>query len=192
MIDYTIIPDFERRYLRDNRKIIISGDIDECSEQKFIEDIHVLIQKGSKEPITIIISSLGGSAFSGLAIIRAIRVAKKQGIKVVGEVHGYACSMSFLILQCCDDRIMGELDMLMAHGITTGFIGDMKNMDAENKLLSHWHHEFAELIACRCVGEYKEPSYWYEILRDNTPQWYTSTECIEMGLVDKVDADNKN
>lgn len=186
MLEYTAI-EFERRYLRDNRKVLISGDIDECSTQTFIEDIHVLLQGDSKEPITIIISSLGGNAFSGLAIIRGIRLVKKHGIKVVGMVHGYACSMGFLILQCCSERIMGKLDMLMAHGVTTGFVGDMKNMDAENKLLTYWHHEFAVLVADRCIGEFKEPSYWYEILRDNTPQWYTAVECVEMGLIDKVD-----
>ncbi|KKK62162.1 hypothetical protein LCGC14_3007100, partial [marine sediment metagenome] len=30
---------------------------------------------------------------------------------------------------------MGSLDLLMAHGITTGFTGDMKNIEAETKLL---------------------------------------------------------
>ena len=192
MDDLAILTEYERRRLREKRVVIISGDIDTASAHEFIEDIHMLIQEGSRDPVTIVICSPGGNVFSGLAIIRAIRLAKKNGMRVIGEVHGFAASMAFFILQCCDERIMGSLDILMAHGLTTGFVGDMKNMEAENKLLGYWHRELADLIADRCVGEYKEPGFWFEVLRDNTPQWYTADECIEMGIVDRIDGYDQN
>lgn len=192
MDDFVVPFEFERRKLRDQRVIIISGDIETGSAHELIEDIHMLIHEGSKDPVTLIISSPGGNAFSGLAIIRAVRLAQKHGIKVIGEVHGYACSMAFFILQCCDERIMGKLDILMAHGITTGFTGDMKNIESETKLLTYWHTEWAELVAARCVGEWNESGFWFEVFRDNTPQWYTAAECVEMGLIDKVDDNTKN
>ena len=185
-----ITTEYERRLLRKNRVILVSGDIDCGTSHEFIENIHVLLHQDSKEPITIILASPGGDAFSGLAMVRAVRLAQKHGIRVVGTVHGYACSMAFFLLQACDERVMGSLDILMAHGITTGFSGDMKNMEAESKLLTFWHGEFAELVANRCIGEWKEPGFWFEIFRDNTPQWYTAKESIEMGLVDKVDDAN--
>jgi len=185
--------EYERRMLRNNRTIILSGDIDGGSAHEFIEDIQMLLLNKSKDPVNIIINSPGGNVFNGIAIIRAIRDAQKRGIKLIGEVHGHACSMAFFVLQTCDERHMGKLDILMAHGITTGFTGDMKSLEAENKLLSYWHHELAELVASRCAKEteYKEPGYWFEVLRDNTPQWYTADESIEMGLIDTVH-DNKD
>jgi len=184
--------EYERRTLREHRTIIVSSDIDSGAAHEFIEDIEMLKLSYSKDPIKVIISSPGGNVFSGIAMIRAVRGAQKIGIKIVGEVHGHACSMAFFILQCCDERHMGRLDILMAHGITTGFSGDMKSLEAENKLLGYWHTEFANLVASRCttVGEYNEPSYWFEILRDNTPQWYTAEESMEMGLIDKIDDNN--
>ncbi len=186
--DIFVTTEYERRELRKNRVIIVSGDIESGTAHEFIEDIHYLLHNDSKEPITVIIASPGGDAFSGFAMIRAVRIAQKHGIKIIGEVHGYACSMAFLLLQCCDERVMGKLDMLMAHGITTGFTGDMKNMEAETKLLNYWHHELSMLVASRCSGdEYKEPGFWFEIFRDNTPQWYTAEESKEMGLIDNVD-----
>jgi ATP-dependent Clp protease protease subunit len=190
-----VTTEYERRSLRKHRVIIVSGEIESGTAHEFLEDMHFLLYEDSKEPITVIIASPGGDAFSGFSMVRAIRLAQKKGIKVIGDVHGHACSMAFFLLQTCDERIMGKLDVLMAHGITTGFTGDMKNMEAESKLLTFWHREWADLVADRCVGEYKEPGFWFEIFRDNTPQWYTAEEAIEMGLVDKIDGEltnNKN
>ena len=184
--------DYERRELRRNRTIILSGDIDCGISYQFIEDMHLLLlDKESKEPITVIISSGGGDVFSGNAIIRSIRQAQKAGLVVIGDVYGHACSMAFFIVQCCDERRMGRLCSQMAHGVTTGFHGDIKNLDAEKKLLDYWHHEFAHIVADRCntkenCDDWNEPGFWHEILRDNTPQWYNSEECLEMGLVDEI------
>jgi ATP-dependent Clp protease protease subunit len=184
--------EYERRRLRKNRIILLQGEIESGTARGFNEDIHMLLTEESEEPVNIIISSPGGDVFAGLSIIRAIRLAQSHGIKVIGKVSGHACSMAFFILQCCDERIMGKLDILMAHGLTTGFMGDMKNLDAETKLLTYWHHELASLIASRCVGECAEPGWWFEILYDNTPQWYTAEESLEMGIIDKVDGYSKN
>ena len=186
MSEQLVFIDTERKLLRDIRVVQINGEIDYSTSGEFIEDVCLLTGK-SNEPITVIISSNGGDAFAGLAIIRTIRLAQTRGIKIIGDVHGYACSMAFLILQCCDDRKMGTLDVLMAHGVTTGFSGDMKNIEAETKLLNYWHDEFANLVAKRCSGNtYGEPGFWFEVFRDNTPQWYTAVESKEMGLIDKV------
>jgi ATP-dependent Clp protease protease subunit len=192
--EFFFVTEYERKALRNSRIIVVSSEIDSGTAHEFIEDVHVILNDSSREPVTIIIASPGGDVFSGIAMIRAIRKAQAQGIKFIGEVHGHACSMAFFILQCCDERAMGTLDVLMAHGITTGFSGDMKNMEAETKLLNYWHHELANLVASRCSGdEFQEPGFWYEILRDNTPQWYTAEESKEMGLIDRIDdTDNKS
>jgi len=179
--------DYERRVLRKDRTIILSGEVDSGVAHIFIEDMKMILLDKAVEPITIIINSPGGNVFNGIAIIGAIKSAQRLGIEVLGVVRGHACSMAFFILEVCDLRYMGSFDILMAHGITTGFMGDLKNLDAEQKLLLHWHSEFAEMVANRCVGEFKESGFWFEVLRDNTPQWYTAKESKEMGLVDFID-----
>ena len=35
--------------------------------------------------------------------------------------------------------------------------------------------------------EYATPEFWHKILEDATPQFYSSEECLEMGLIDKVE-----
>jgi len=191
----TIDAEFERRTLRANRVLVLTGDLESGSAREFIEDIKMLLLEDSTDPITITISSPGGNVFCGIAVIRAIRSVQSRGIKVFGDVHGQAMSMAFFILQCCDERRMGSFCTLMAHGITTGFIGDMRNVEAEQKLLTFWQREIAQLIANRCTAEgteYAEIGYWFAILKDNTPQFYDSQESKEMGLIDTVYDDNKN
>ena len=183
------IVDSERRQLRDRRIVLLSGCIDENTAGAFIQDFELLSSK-SYEPITLIIVSNGGDVSSGLACIRAIKKAQSKGIKVIGQVHGHSMSMAFLILQCCDIRIMGKLCTLMAHGVTTFTVGDMRNVEAERKLLKYWQKELANLLAKRCTAkgtEYATPEFWHKILEDATPQFYSSEECLKMGLIDKVE-----
>lgn len=176
--------DTERLLLRKQRKVIISGEIDSCVSHEFITDMTILVNE-SNDPITVIISSEGGNAEYGNACIHAIRDAQKQGVKVVGSVYGQAMSMAFFILQVCDERIMGELDTIMAHGLTATSVGDMRNRESEDKLFKFYQEEYAKLVASRChkynVG------WWRKLLTDNTPKFFSSKESLKLGLVDKIE-----
>jgi len=177
-----LITEAERVLLREKRIIVLSGEIDVCSTYNFICDMTIL--SDSNEPITIIISSNGGSAEYGNGCIRAIREAQKRGIKVVGSVYGQAMSMAFFILQACDERVMGELDTIMAHGLTSTSVGDMRNREAENKLLKFFQDEYSTLLANKSKHNV---NWWRKLLADNTPRFFTSKESMKLGLVDRID-----
>lgn len=181
IMSYRVIEE-ERKVLRDNGITILSGEIDSCTAHEFVEDMSILISR-KVDSITIIILSEGGQVEPGLACIRVIREAQKNNIKVIGSVHGIAMSMSFLILQACDVRKMGKLDILMAHGITSFTHGDIRNHDEEGKLLRFWKERFAELLSIRSN---KDIDFWSAILSDNKPNYYTSEESLDMGLIDEV------
>jgi len=174
----------DRVLLRRQRKVVIAGEIDCDTAHNFIVDVSILSEK-SKKPITIIISSNGGSAEYGNSCIRAIREAQKSGIKVIGSVYGQAMSMAFFILQACDDRVMGELDTIMAHGLTATSVGDMKNRQAEDKLLKFFQDECSKLVARRCRKH--SFSWWKKLLTDSTPKFFSSAESLELGLVDRIE-----
>ncbi len=175
----------EREILRSRGIITIVDDIDSCTAFDFIQDMTILSGEG-REEILLLISSGGGSVDFGLAFIRAIKKAQAKGKKVYGHVYGQAMSMAFLVLQCCDVRIMGSGDILMMHGITEFTHGDIKNLDSEQKLLKSWQQYFSKLISSRCNLKYDEV-YWHQVLADRTPQYYASDECKEMGLIDIVE-----
>jgi ATP-dependent protease ClpP protease subunit len=183
----TVSPSSERELLRDLRIICLTGDIDDVTATEFIQDMTLLTSK-SKKPITIIFASNGGEVDSGLACVRAIKGAQSKKIKVIGTVYGHCMSMAFLVLQCCDTRIMGTGDILMAHGITAFRFGDIRNHKAETKLLEFWQKYFAHVVASRCKDKKKFcTDYWITALADQMPQYFTSKECLDMGLIDDIE-----
>lgn len=182
-INPIVVTEAERVFLREKRIVLLSGEIEACSAHTFISDITLMIEE-NKEPITIIISSNGGSAEYGNGCIRAIRAAQKNGIKVIGAVYGQAMSMAFFILQICDERVMGDLDTIMAHGLTSTSVGDMRNREAENKLLKFFQNEYSVLLANRSKHNV---AWWRKLLSDNTPKFFTSKESLKLGLVDRIE-----
>lgn len=179
----------ERQQLRDKRIITLQGEIFCGGEENLIEDF-TLLSLCSNDPIRLIISCEGGDVYSGLSIMRAIRKVQQLEIQVIGDVVGHALSMAFIILQCCDKRIMGKSDILMCHGGSAITVGDLKNIEAERKLMMKLQDDFSRLIAERStssVAEYREPGFWHAVLEDGTPQFYDIAEALEMGLIDVVE-----
>ena len=92
-----------------DRKIILDGEVndDECLKACYYLDKIVELDKikGTKEPITILIHSPGGSIYAGNVLLGKIKqMQDKMGYTIIGEVGGYACSMAFQILQQCKIR----------------------------------------------------------------------------------------
>jgi ATP-dependent protease ClpP protease subunit len=177
----------ERVLLRKQRKIVICGEIDAGCAHDFISDMSVISAEKNRDPIIVIISSEGGNAEYGNGCIRAIRDTQANGLKVIGSVYGQAMSMAFFILQACDERIMGKLDIIMAHGLTATSVGDMRNREAEDRLLKFYQVEYSKLIANRCKKRKNNIEWWKKLLSDNTPRFFTSSESLELGLVDKIE-----
>ncbi len=144
-----------------------------------------MLSKINLDPITIYISSNGGSVPDGIAIIRAIEKVQSEGVHVIGIVRGHALSMAFLILQACSERRMGHFDILMAHGITSIMMGDMKDIEAQTKILQFWRNQFGAFLADKTGVHSQE--YWTDILKDNTPVYFTPDESLASGLVDMVE-----
>jgi ATP-dependent protease ClpP protease subunit len=177
----------ERELLRDLRIVCLTDDIDCCNATAFIQDMILLTSK-STEPITIIIASNGGDVDAGLTCVRAIKEAQSKNIKVIGKVYGHCMSMAFCVLQCCDERIMGVGDILMAHGITSLRHGDSRSFDAETKLLKFYQRYFSNIVANRCINKkLNGTEYWLKILEDQVPQYFTSKDSLDLGLIDKVE-----
>ncbi len=163
------------------RQVYLSDEVEYNESLAFdLEMLHGL----NHDSITLYINSNGGSVTDGISIIRVIEKIQGEGGKVIGVVRGQALSMAFLILEACAERRMGKLDLLMAHGITTFLMGDIKDINAQTKILSFWREGFAERLAASSV---RPKSYWNDILASNTPVYYTPLEAMEYGLVDVIE-----
>ena len=174
--------------LRKQRIILLSSGIDDCTASEFTNEILIMVAE-NKKPIRVIISSPGGDILDGMTIIRAIQHAQNHGIKVTCEVFGHALSMAFVISQAGDYRIMGSGDVLMCHGFFVLQGADRKGREAEDKMLKDAEENFCNMISKKNTSKHKEfhnVDYWHALMAEETPNYYTSTESIDMGLVDEV------
>ena len=111
-----------------NREIYLHSHVGSLDEEgvdyrmaaSFYKNIRIL-ETMSKEPILIHMHSIGGSWYDGMAIFDAISVADSFTTVVV---YGQAESMSSIILQAADSRIMMPNSYFMAHYGTSGYGGD--------------------------------------------------------------------
>ena len=75
--------------------------------------------------IELHINSNGGSVKEGVAIYTQL---KQKGCKKVGYVDGVAYSVAFLILQACDERIMGLGTSALVHNMWMSVEGNAKEL----------------------------------------------------------------
>jgi ATP-dependent Clp endopeptidase proteolytic subunit ClpP len=125
------------------------------------------------------INSFGGSVFAGLAIIDTILSSK---IPIVSIVEGSAASAATLISVVCSERIIKPNSFMLIHQISSGFWGKMEEIK----------DEFINLkkLTKKLKGIYKEhTSIEKEKLKGLLKRdlWLDSKECLEYGLVDKVE-----
>lgn len=139
--------DGERSYdlasrLMQDRIIIIDNEFNEQMSHVVKMQLMYLDSRSSK-PITIYITSPGGSVHDGLGIKDVIKNCRSP-IKTI--VLGYAASMGCFLQSVCGTpgmRLMGEDSFIMAHQVssgTSGLITDQKialaHSERLNKLLT--------------------------------------------------------
>jgi len=170
------------------RAIYLSENVSTSSAAQLNRELGLLAEK--PEPITLRISSNGGSVESEMSIVDAINEAQAKGCEVTGEVYGHGMSAAFMILQACDVRRMGKSAILMVHGITSWAVGDLRDLEAETKLLQRMQIDGANMLANRCTApegsKYCTPEFWLEILKANTAVYLFPDEALEWGMVDEV------
>ena len=181
----------ERSAVRRQRTVLLTDqDMDGCTSSEFIKDFFILVAEKTKKPISVIISSEGGSLWSCLAIIRAIRYAQSRDIKVNGHVFGNAFSAAFLVLQACNHRTMGSESILMMHGISHFPFGDSKNIKKDQSMIDSVSSMFCGMLADRNTSEnsqYKDSEYLMTLLEESTPNYFDAQLALESGWIDEID-----
>lgn len=166
------------------RMVVLDHDFD-ATMSRVRERLTQLATSDKDKPITLVISSFGGSVAGLQALMDRIHLLRQAGIKIHGYVEGYAMSAGLILLQACDRRIMGPHAKLMAHGITMTFMGgyDIEAMEArlaEAKKDTAWA---ARLFAARTGRDAAE---WEAMMQSNDPVYYRAEEALALGLVDEV------
>jgi len=139
------------------------------------------------KPITIIMNSIGGDVYHGLAIYDAIKSCRNE---VVIMVYGAAFSMAAVVLQAADKRIMAPNARLMIHYGEEGSSGHSKSVlrwaregQKQNKIME-------DMLLARM--NQKDPKFSRENLTKllDFDTILSAREAVSLGLADAILGEN--
>lgn len=150
--------------------------------ERAVKNLHIL-DKLSKEPITILMNNIGGDEYHCFAIYDAIKACESH-ITII--VYGHAMSAGSIILQAADERVMTPTSRQMIHYGTWGVHDHAKTSQKwaeEGKKIDSW----MEKMYLEKIRE-KHPGYKIgriqRLLDHDT--FLTARESVELGLADKI------
>ena len=136
--------------------------------------------------IELHINSNGGSVKEGVAIYNQL---KQKNCKKVGYVDGVAYSVAFLILQACDERVMGLGTSALIHNMWMSVDGNSKELRKAADDLDTLMESNRQIFMERSNLEEQQ---LIEMMEAET--FLTPDKAMEYGLIDRVDnyqADDK-
>jgi ATP-dependent Clp protease, protease subunit len=162
--------------------ISIGGDIDEKMAMYVREAFLRFIIKGSP-PITLIITSPGGSVNLGLDICDGLRSYAGETTAIV---YGYAESMAAVVLQACKKRIAMRHSHILVHHISTTQINldilrDKRKINEVRKNLERDQKRLYKILTDRTgrsVEAIKEAC--------SKDQFMSAEEALAFGLIDEI------
>lgn len=159
----------------------------------FLKNLKALEQKSS-DPIMIHMNSIGGSWQDGMVIYDAIQ-ASKCYISIIA--YGQAESMSSIIFQAGDERIISQNAYFMAHYGSSGNIGDYLSTQNWAQFEKYICDTMLNIYAERCVDgqffkeKYAKPDvkkvklFLSKKLQDG--DWYiNANDAVYYGFADRV------
>lgn len=163
------------------RTIYLDGEIDQDSTSLFIKSLRYLDKTPGE--ITIILNSDGGDVSSGFAIYDSIKLCNNE-VKI--KVLGSAMSVSSIILQAADKRIMTANSRMMIHVGDMEVEGHFKNVKravAENEAMD----KICVDIYLEKIKEVKSSFTKSQIQKLMEFDTYLSAQrCLELGLIDEI------
>lgn len=130
--------------------------------------------------IELHINSNGGSVKEGVAIYTQL---KQKSCKKVGYVDGVAYSVAFLILQACDERIMGLGTSALVHNMWMSVDGNAKELRKAADDLDVLMESNRKIFLERSNLEEQQ---LIDMMEAET--FLTPDQCLEYGLIDKIDS----
>lgn len=131
------------------------------------------------DTIELHINSNGGSVKEGVAIYNQL---KQKACHKVGYVDGVAYSIAFVILQACDERIMGIGTSALIHEMWIEASGNAKELRKMADDLDVLMEANRKIFLERSKLEEQQLIEMMEAEKFLTPD-----QCMEYGLIDKID-----
>jgi len=158
---------------------------------KFIKNLNLCMRINHSSPILIHMKTCGGDWSEGMAIFDAIKSCPNP-VTILSYTH--ARSMSSLILQAANKRILMPTSYVMIHDGTLGIEGTVKSVtsyvDFNNKTTDIMMNVYYE--AMKKNGKFKSKSKkdileWLRRQMNKKEEvYFTSQQAVEYGFADEI------
>jgi len=169
----------------DERLIRLTGEITEDAVEKCMVALHDMCL--TPGPITLIISSDGGSLDDGFRIIDAMAIARTKGCPVNTIASGKASSMGAIIFCAGVHRTVHRHTRLMIHPayFTDDAGGNTSHVDARNMMqeLDYFNGIFRKLLSTMNI----DPDLLERMLREDV--YIGADEAVSYGIAHEIETD---
>ena len=135
---------------------------------------------GARGRVVIEIDSPGGEVEAGWQLVRAI---ERSAAHVVCVVDGEADSMAFVVLQACDERVITERSLLMAHEAAAGVRGQPDDIQNGLNHLRRINEQLVRFCARRMGMRWQRLS---AMIAHGRELWLGPEEALRLHAVDRV------
>lgn len=160
-------------------------DLDACFKLNYYLDRIVRLDEknGIKEPITIDISSFGGSIYDGLSSISRIEKMIEDGYEIISIIDAYAMSMGSAISQVCSKRYARRYTTILYHQPSSYAVGTLSEMRTQfNETQRLWNlMKYITKKHTKMTEEYLESMF-----NNNKDVYITAEEALELGIIDEI------
>lgn len=147
----------------------------ETSAKYFRDQLEAI---SDTDTIELHINSNGGSVKEGVAIYNQL---KQKDCHKVGYVDGVAYSIAFVILQACDERIMGVGTSALIHDMWVEVAGNARELRKAADDLDVLMQSNRQIFMQRSNLDEQQ---LIEMMEKET--FLTPDECLEYGLIDEI------
>ena len=158
------------------------GEVDSASIERLRMTTARFAAAYPKAPITLIISSPGGSVFDGFVLLDHLRALSDDGHKITTIVRGVAGSMAAVLTQAGDTRVIGPEAYLVIHEPSSMAWGTTSDMTDQVELMKTLRTQMERVMTRRSKVTAR-------MIKEKTRKvdWYVGAkECKALGLMDKV------
>jgi ATP-dependent Clp protease protease subunit len=178
--------DFIEFKLMEGRQIIFHGEVMEWTCKEASKRLEYLAQE-SKEPIKIILNSVGGDVFDGLLLFDTIRNLVKKGIPVLCEARGLAASMGCILVQAGSQRQATENTRFLIHEVSSVAWGKTSEVVEQAEEIKKVNDMLKEILSERTGKSVEEiEKIWHK-----TDVWFSAKEALDFGLIDQITEEPK-
>lgn len=171
--------DFEPKHLLHlHRQLFMYGEVNPQTSN-YIKQNLIAFDIVSKQPITLWLSSPGGSCSDGLAIIEIIQHISSPVITIIS---GEVCSMASLISVCGDVRwAFAKTSVWMQHSMSSGQADYLNYLKDRTAYLTRFNNTLNNVLK----EHTKLSSADYKKI-ETGELWLSDNQLIEKGIVDKL------